>query len=160
MRSDWASVPWRPPAGAPVGRAQALLRPQGSGDLAQRLAAAPLTAQLRYAGPADTLWRLTGVELFDLSGPVSIAADVGGRLDAPQIRGAVQTQGARIESATTGTVLTEVAATGRFNGSRLQIDRFSGQAGRDGRVTGAGAFDFAASRGIGMDLRVVATAAP
>ena len=27
-------------------------------------------AQLRYTGPADTLWRLTRVELFDLSGPV------------------------------------------------------------------------------------------
>jgi translocation and assembly module TamB len=145
--------------GRTVGRAQALLRPQGTGDLVQRLAAAPLTAQLRYGGPADTLWRLTGVELFDLSGPVSIAADVGGRLDAPRIRGAVQAQGARIESTTTGTVLTDVAASGRFDGSRLQIDRFAGQAGRDGRVTGAGAFDFAAPRGIGMDLRLVATRA-
>lgn len=146
--------------GRTIGRAQALLRPQGSGDLVQRLAAAPLVAQLRYGGPADTLWRLTGIELFDLSGPVSIAADVGGRLNAPQIRGAVQAQGARIESTTTGTVLTEVAASGRFNGSRLQIDRFTGQAGRDGWVTGAGAFDLAAPRGVGMDLRVVAKRAP
>lgn len=145
--------------GRTVGRAQALLRPQGAGDLAQRLATAPLTAQLRYAGPADTLWRLTGVELFDLSGPVSIAADVGGRLDAPRIRGAVQAQGARVESATTGTVITDVAASGRFDGSRLQIDRFAGLAGREGRVTGTGAFDFAAPRGIGMDLRLVATRA-
>ncbi len=142
--------------GKTVGRAQALLTPLGSGDLATRVQNAPLVAQLRYAGPADTLWRLTGVELFDLSGPVSIGADVSGRLDQPVIRGAVQAQGARIESTTTGTVLTDVAASGRFGGSRLVIDRFTANAGRDGKVTGAGQFDFAAQHGIGIDLKVQA----
>ena len=44
---------------------------------------APLFAQLRYAGPADTLWRLSGIEVFDLSGPVAIGADIGGRLVDP-----------------------------------------------------------------------------
>ena len=143
--------------GKTVGRAQALLTPLGRGDLAQRVANAPLVAQLRYAGPADTLWRLTGVELFDLSGPVSIAADVGGRVAQPVIGGVVQAQGARIESATTGTVLTAVAATGRFGGSRLRIDRFTAQAGRGGQVTGAGSFDFAAKQGIGIDVRLLAS---
>ena len=142
--------------GKTVGRAQALLTPLGGGDLATRIADATLVAQLRYAGPADTLWRLTGVELFDLSGPVSIAADVTGRLARPTIRGAVQAQGARIESATTGTVLTDVAATGRFGGSRLVIDRFTAKAGRGGGVTGAGQFDFAARGGIGVDLKLQA----
>ena len=143
--------------GKTVGRAQALLTPLGSGDLTDRIARAPLVAQLRYAGPADTLWRLTGVELFDLSGPVSIGADVNGRIDQPVIRGVVQAQGARIESATTGTVLTNVAAAGRFGGSRLTIDRFTADAGRGGKVTGGGQFDFAARNGLGIDLKVQAT---
>lgn len=140
--------------GRTIGRAQAQLAPLGSGDLASRIGNAALFAQLRYAGPADTLWRLTGVELFDLSGPVAIGADVTGRLAAPVIRGVVRANGARIESATTGTLLTNVQATGRFGGSRLVIDRFAAAAGKDGRVTGSGLFDFAAPKGLGLDLRL------
>ena len=41
---------------------------------------APLFAQLRYNGPADTLWRLTGLELLDISGPVAVGADARGTL--------------------------------------------------------------------------------
>ncbi len=142
--------------GRTIGRAQALLRPLGTGDLASRIAAAPLFGQLRYDGPADTLWRLTGVELFDLSGPVAIGADVSGRLSAPVISGTVQAKGARIESTATGTVLTNVQATGRFAGSQLAIDRLTADAGKGGRVTGQGRFDFAAPRGIGLDLSIQA----
>ncbi|PAX09712.1 translocation/assembly module TamB domain-containing protein [Sphingomonas lenta] len=146
--------------GRTVGRAQALFTPLSGGDLETRLANAPMMAQLRYSGPADTLWRLTGIELFDLSGPVAIAADLRGRIDDPVIRGVVQTSGARIESARTGTVLTDVRATGRFGGSQLVIQQFAAKAGREGTVTGAGRFDFAAANGIGMDLRLQAERAP
>ena len=142
--------------GRTIGRAQALIQPSGQGDWASRMQNGRLIAQLRYAGPADTLWRLTRVEMFDLSGPVAIGADVGGTLAAPVIRGAVRATGARIESATTGTVLTDVQATGRFGGSRLVIDRFAAKAGRDGRVSGTGQFEFAAANGIGLDLSLQA----
>lgn len=138
--------------GKVIGRAQALLVPGGAGDWAARMQAGRLIAQLRYVGPADTLWRLTGVEMFDLSGPVAIGADVTGSLSQPVIRGAVKAVGARIESATTGTVLTDVQASGRFGGSRLVIDRFAAQAGKDGRVVGTGQFDFAGAHGVGLDL--------
>lgn len=140
-----------------IGRGQALIVPGGAGDWAGRMQAGRLIAQLRYAGPADTLWRLTGVEMFDLSGPVAIGADVTGSLNQPVIRGAVKAVGARIESATTGTVLTDVQATGRFGGSRLVIDRFAAQAGKDGRVSGTGQFDFAAAKGVGLDLALNAS---
>ncbi|MFN3775968.1 translocation/assembly module TamB domain-containing protein [Sphingomonas parapaucimobilis] len=135
-----------------IGRGQALIVPGGASDWASRIQGGRLIAQLRYAGPADTLWRLTGVEMFDLSGPVAIGADVTGSLGQPVIRGAVKAVGARIESATTGTVLTDVQASGRFGGSRLVIDRFAAQAGKDGRVSGTGQFDFAATKGVGLDL--------
>ncbi|SEJ32355.1 autotransporter secretion inner membrane protein TamB [Sphingomonas sp. OV641] len=139
--------------GKTIGRGQALLR-LGDGDLVTRLTRANLFAQLRYSGPADTLWRLSRVELFELSGPVAIAADVRGTLFDPVIRGSVKAVGARIESATTGTVLRNVEAEGRFAGSRLAIDRFAASAGREGKVAGAGWFDFAARGGIGLDLNV------
>ncbi|WP_420833437.1 translocation/assembly module TamB domain-containing protein [Sphingomonas pollutisoli] len=142
--------------GKTVGRAQMLLTLPGGDDLAGRLAHAPLFAQLRYDGPADTLWRLTGIELFDLSGPVAIGADVGGTLDNPRISGVVQAKGAKIESATTGTVLTNVIASGRFGGSRLVLDRLAADAGKGGRVTGSGSFDLAAANGFGIDLSVQA----
>ncbi len=142
--------------GRTVGRAQARLSPLAAGSLAERLSGAGLFGQLRYAGPADALWRLTGVEFFDLSGPVSVGADVTGSLSRPLIRGSVQAKGARIDSATTGTVLTDVAASGRFNGSTLAIDRFAATAGKGGRVSGTGVFDFAAANGIGLDIRMQA----
>lgn len=142
--------------GRTVGRAQARMAPLSGGSLVERLTNAPLFAQLRYVGPADTLWRLTGIELFDLSGPVSIGADVTGRLADPRIQGQVRSDNARIESAVMGTVLSGIKASGRFNGSRLVIDRFEGSDGRQGSVSGAGSFDLAAARGFGMDLRLEA----
>ncbi|MBS0502985.1 MAG: translocation/assembly module TamB [Proteobacteria bacterium] len=138
-----------------IGRAQARLAPLApGGDLATRLSAAPLLAQLRYSGPADTLWRLTGIQQFDLSGPVAIAADITGRLNDPSIRGSLRSTDARLESSTSGTVLTHVAASGRFGGSRLVIDRMTAEAGQGGSVTGSGSFDFGAQRGVGMNLTV------
>jgi translocation and assembly module TamB len=140
--------------GKTVGRAQAQLTLSGSGDLASQLTNAGLFAQLRYDGPADTLWRLTGMELFDLTGPVAIGADLGGRVNDPQIRGVVEAKNARIESGVTGTVLTNVQATGRFGGSRLVVDKFAADAGKGGRVTGTGTFDLAAANGFGIDLAI------
>ncbi|WP_426264661.1 translocation/assembly module TamB domain-containing protein [Sphingomonas sp. PWP1-2] len=142
--------------GKSVGRAQMLLTLPGGDDLAQRVQNAGLFAQLRYDGPADTVWRLTGIELFDLTGPVAIGADVGGTVANPQIKGVVQAKGAKIESTTTGTVLTNVQTTGRFGGSRLTLDRFAADAGKGGHVTGTGVFDFAAKNGLGLDLQVEA----
>ena len=140
--------------GQTIGRAQMLLSPLGTGDIVNRLEHAPLFAQIRYNGPADTLWRLTGVELFDLSGPAQIAADATGTLADPRIRGRVASSNARIESAITGTVLTNVQASGSFSGSKLVIDRFAADAGKGGHVTGIGSFDFAGAHGVGLGLKI------
>ena len=145
--------------GKTIGRAQAQLLPQGTGDLLKRLENAPIFGQIRYDGPADSLWRLTGIELFDLSGPVAIGADVAGRANDPRITGALRAKGARIESARTGTVLTNVTGAGSFAGSVLRIDNFAADAGKGGRVTGRGAFDFAAAHGFGIDLSLQAAKA-
>ena len=143
--------------GQTIGRAQLRLAPLAGGDLTTRLMTAPLFAQLRYGGPADTLWRLTGVELFDLSGPIAVGADVTGKLASPQIRGQLLMNGARIESAATGTVLTNVQASGRFGGSRLTLDRFAADAGRGGRVSATGSIGFGSA--LDIDLTAQAQAA-
>jgi len=140
-----------------IGRAQARLSPLAPGDdIVSRLIKAPLFAQLRYAGPADTLWRLVGVETIDLSGPLSVAADIHGTPENPQISGRVTSNGARIESAVTGTVIDQVKASGTFNGSQLVIDQMSGRAGAGGSVTGKGTFTFGAGKGLGINLAIQA----
>ncbi|MDX3908828.1 MAG: translocation/assembly module TamB domain-containing protein [Sphingobium sp.] len=142
--------------GKTIGRAQALLSPLGQGDLMQRVRIAPLFAQLRYNGTADTLWRLTGVEIIDLSGPAAVAADVRGTLDNPIIAGSIASDNATIDSPITGMRLTGVKARGRFAGSQLAISSFSGNARGGGTVTGSGRFDFGGGKGVAMDLAMQA----
>lgn len=139
-----------------IGRGQIRLTPGAGDDLLTRLNQAPMFAQLRYSGAADTLWRLTGVEAVDLSGPVAIGADITGTLSDPRIAGSLRTNGARIESAVTGMVLTGVKANGRFGGSTLTLDQFTAQSGREGRLSGSGSFDLSSSRGFAMNMNIVA----
>ena len=142
--------------GKTIGRAQARIAPLPPGsDIVSRLTSAPLFGQIRYAGPADTLWRLIGVETIDLSGPLSVSADVGGTPADPVIRGQLSTQNGRIESAVTGTVISQIKATGSFGGSRLTIDSLTGRAG-GGTVTGRASFDLGATTGLGMDIALTA----
>ena len=146
--------------GKTIGRAQARIAPMGgSGNLLERLARAPLFAQLRYNGSADTLWRLTGVELFDLSGPLAVGADATGSLENPVIRGSLRTEGARLESPVLGTVVENLKSSGTFGGSRLMIDSFSGTTKGGGSLSGRGSFDFGASQGVGIDVALQAVAA-
>jgi translocation and assembly module TamB len=146
--------------GQTMGRIQARVSPlPAEGALFDRIANAPLTGGLRYNGEAGMLWHLIGIDAFSLSGPVSIAADVHGRLADPQIRGAMRAQGARFESYNTGTVITNVSAIGHFDGSRLQLRDISGQTPDGGTVTGAGDFNLSAANGFGMDVRLQANRA-
>jgi translocation and assembly module TamB len=138
--------------GQVIGRGQIQLTPSGGGDLYTRLASARMFAQVRFSGAADTLWRLTGIEGFDVSGPVAIGADIVGTPNAPIIKGSMRTTNARVESPITGMILSGVNASGQFGGSRLVIDNFTGTAGSGGRVSGHGSFDLAAKYGTGMNL--------
>ena len=137
--------------GKTIGRAQARFAPLGNGPVVAELMNAPLFAQLRFAGPADTLWRLTGTEIFDLSGQASIGADIGGRLVDPVIRGSLRTQNARLESAVTGTVIDQLVADARFDGPRLTFTRLSGRTPGGGTVEGGGTVAFSGGRTL-LDL--------
>ena len=143
--------------GKTIGRAQALLNPLGhDGGLVQRLNAAPLIAQLRYNGAADTLWRLTGVEIVDIGGPVAVSADMRGTLGDPVISGSLSTDNATINSPVTGMRLRSVKARGRFSGAQLVISSFSAAAQNGGSVNGTGQFTFNGIAGVGMDLSLQA----
>jgi translocation and assembly module TamB len=129
-----------------------------SGELFERLQRGNLFAQLRYGGPAEALWRLAAIEAFDLTGPVSIAANVTGTLADPQVRGSVASNTIRLQSALSGTDVREASVRGTFAGSRLRLTRFAGSAG-EGRVSGSGSVDLSnlGERGPGLDIRVAAS---
>jgi translocation and assembly module TamB len=137
--------------GQTIGRAQARFAPLGSGPVVAELMNAPLLAQLRYQGPSDTLWRLSGIEVFDVTGPVAIGVDIGGRLADPSIRGAIRAENARLESSITGTVIQNLAAAGRFSGPRLVLSRLGGQTPGGGTIDGSGTVTFSEGRTL-LDL--------
>jgi translocation and assembly module TamB len=140
------------------GRIQALISglPR-SGGLAERLNAGSLTAQLRYDGPADALWRLAAIDAFDLTGPLKVAADIGGSLSNPTIRGSLASDSLHLSSTLVGTDVTQITARGFFAGSRLTLTRFSGRAG-DGTVTGSGTVDLTdlGEKGPAIDIKLAA----
>lgn len=153
------------------GRLQARIAEMPAGpDLAERLRAGRLFAQLRYQGAAESLWRLAAIEAFDMTGPVSIGADATGTLADPLVRGAVSSDALRIRSALSGTDIRDVRLRGTFSGSRLAIRSFAGKADNGGAVSGSGTVDLAGLgervqarflqvRGPKLDLRVAARGA-
>lgn len=129
-----------------------------SGALFDRLRAGNLFAQLRYDGPADALWRLAAVDLFDFTGPISLAANVTGSLAEPRVRGSMASDDLRVRSGLSGTDITNVTVRGDFEGSRLRLTRFSGTTPNGGTVTGSGTVTLRdlGVRGPQMDIRAAA----
>ncbi|MFL6786613.1 MAG: translocation/assembly module TamB domain-containing protein, partial [Sphingomicrobium sp.] len=144
--------------GGIVGRAQARFAPLGGGPLVAELMNAPLFAQLRYSGPADTLWRLTGSEVIDMSGPLAVGADIRGRLADPEIRGSLKTANGRIESQVTGMVIDHVVSQASFSGPQLIFSQITGQTTGGGTVSGNGNVTFAGGKAL-MNLSFSASQA-
>ena len=146
--------------GTQGGRIQALISDlPASGSLVERLQAGDLFAQLRYRGPAQSLWRLAAIDLLDFSGPVAIAADVRGSLADPRVRGSLSSEDLRIQSSISGTDIRNASVSGDFAGSRLRINSFRGTAPNGGTLSGSGVVDLAnlgAGRGPEIDLRAAA----
>ncbi|MFN3468136.1 MAG: translocation/assembly module TamB domain-containing protein [Novosphingobium sp.] len=141
------------------GRLQMQVRdlPRGGG-LMDRLEAGRLAGQLRYAGAAEALWRLTGVELFDLTGQLGLKADISGTIAAPEMRGALSAKALRLQSTLTGTDLRDLAVAGTFTDSSLQLARLSAVTPNGGRVVGSGTIGLAelSDHGPAIDLRLSA----
>lgn len=149
------------------GRVQARISnmPQ-QGTFVERVRAGTLFGQMRYDGPAASLWRLAAIDTFDLSGPLRIAADATGSIDNPRIRGAVASDNLRMQSALSGTDIRNGVLRGRFDGSKLTITRMKGETPGGGEVTGSGTVDMTglgevvesanAIRGPRLDIKVSA----
>ncbi|MDE2563567.1 MAG: translocation/assembly module TamB domain-containing protein [Sphingomonadales bacterium] len=145
--------------GAPRGRGQIIVSglPAGPG-LMTRLRAGRLVAKARYNGPADALWRLTAVEVFDMTGTIGATSDVTGTIDDPVFSGSVASTDLRIQSALTGTDLSGVRVSGTFAGARLSLSSISGKTPNGGSVSGSGTVDLSdlITKGAALDLRIAA----
>ncbi len=133
-----------------------------SGDLTARIMRGRLAGELRYEGPAQSLWRLAAIETFDLTGPITVSARATGTLSEPRIAGDLASDDLRLQSAISGTDIDNVTARGRFAGSRLELTRFSGTTNGGGSVNGSGFVDLAdlsASRGPRIDIRAAVSRA-
>ncbi|OCC25221.1 hypothetical protein MB02_00590 [Croceicoccus estronivorus] len=128
------------------------------GGMMERLNQGALFAQLRYAGPADAVWRLAAIDGFDLTGPVDLAADFTGSLADPDVRGSLASDSLRFRSSITGTDVRKIRARGSFSGSRLRLTSFAGEASNGGKVSGSGMIDIGGldEHGPQMDLRLAA----
>lgn len=138
-----------------IGRAQLRLQPvgPGAGGWTTRLLAAPLAGGIRYNGPAEVLWSLSGVADMQLSGPIGVAADFSGRVQSPQLAGIVRANNLTFVHETYGTRISQLALQGRFTSSELQITQLSGRAG-SGTISGTGTVGFASAAGYPMDIRL------
>lgn len=139
--------------GQPIGRLQARLQPVGpGGSWTSRLAAAPLSGGIRYNGPANVLWSLTGIADQQLTGPIGVAADFSGRLDRPLLTGVIRANSLGYVNETYGTRIRNIRLTGRFTNDRLEITDFTGQAG-EGTISGRGSIGLSSASGYPIDVR-------
>ncbi|MBV8972260.1 MAG: translocation/assembly module TamB, partial [Sphingomonadaceae bacterium] len=138
--------------GSTIGRAQVDLRLMPGPSLPARLLGSLLFAQARFAGPAQAVWALSGIEALDVRGPITVAVDAGGRLGDPRLSGTIAARDARVENTTLGTVVDKVDLDGRFAGSQLDLARFAGAIGKDGHLAGSGRIDLSAERGFPLDV--------
>ncbi len=129
--------------GSDIGRVQVRTGPVAS---TAALMQASISGGIRYNGPAEVLWTLTGIGGQTLAGPIAIGADFSGRIGAPQVTGVIRANQLRYENATTGTTITDIAIDGRFTQSRFQLNRLTGKAG-PGTVQASGSVGFAADSG-------------
>jgi translocation and assembly module TamB len=138
-----------------IGRAQVRLQPlsPAAGSWTTRLLASPLGGGIRYNGPAEVLWSLTGMASQQLSGPIGVAADFSGRVQSPQLTGVIRANNLTFVDETYGTRITNLALQGNFTSSQLEITRLSGRAGT-GTIEGGGTVGFASAAGYPMDIRL------
>jgi translocation and assembly module TamB len=141
--------------GAVLGRMQARLAPLGTGaGIAERLISAPLSGGIRYNGPAEVLWSMSGIARQDLSGPIAIGADFGGRVDRPTVTGVIRADALRYENEAFGTVLSRMAIDGRFTQSQLLLNRLTASAG-EGTIAASGRVGLDAASGFPIDVKVI-----
>ena len=140
-----------------VGRMVANLKPLGAGaSWSERLMAAPLSGGIRYNGPSAVLFSMAALPNQQLSGPIAIAADFSGRVQAPRLNGLIRADALTYDNELYGTRLSQMRIAARFTNDRLELTQLNARAG-DGTVQAQGTVGLAADSGFPIDLRATLT---
>lgn len=124
----------------------------GPGDTpAERFMAGRLSGGVRYAGPIEPLWALSGLEGQELQGPITIGADFAGTPADPELTGIARGKGIIYRNAAFGTEIADLAFEGSFNGSSFRIASMTGSA-NGGRLSGSGLIRLDADAGQQISL--------
>ncbi len=115
---------------------------------------APLAGGMRFSGPVELLWAMSGLKGQELTGPLNVTADMSGTLSQPQLRGAVSASGVEYENTSFGTRIRNLALDARFNGSRLQLVSLGGTTPGGGKVSASGYADLNQAQNFPMDLTI------
>lgn len=108
------------------------------------------SAELR--GSLQKLWAYLPLPTHKLSGSIDASATVHGSIRSPQLAGRIKLDGGRYESLEWGTLLRNVTLDARFTDSRLQVDKFTADDGKGGRVSVSGSTRFGGGDGPRYDL--------
>lgn len=142
---------------AVVGAMQARLdlAPSAQGqDWTARLRTAPMAGGLRFNGPVELLWALSAMKDHELSGTLSVAADLGGTPTRPSIRGSVTTADMTYENVAFGTRLRNIKLDARFDGSRVRLASLAGATPGGGGFSASGYADLDPARGFPMNVEI------
>ena len=129
----------RVPVGS--GRIEALLLTGADGGTLQ--------GRLRFAGVADRLWSLTGLDSVRLSGPLALEAEIGGAISEPILRGTVRLTNGRFSAG--GRRVDDVDARGAFDRDRIVLESVSGRSADGGRIRGSGTIGFDGALALRLD---------
>ncbi|MBZ6378209.1 hypothetical protein B5C34_00995 [Pacificimonas flava] len=139
--------------GLNIGRVRVALEPlpADEGPWLERLMGAPLSGGLRYNGPASALFSFAGLAGQSLDGPLAVAADFTGQVEAPELNGSLLANGLTYENETYGTRIRGIEARGTFTNDGFVLERLRGQAG-EGTVSAEGRVSLSAAEEYPIDI--------
>ncbi len=129
--------------GNQLGRLLLKLVPGEGEDATSRLLNGQLSGGVRYNGPVEPIWAMSGLEGQELRGPVAVAADVRGTVSAPVLNGVARGRGLLYRNVLFGTEIDKISFDGSFDGPLLKLTRLEGRAGQ-GMISGSGTLNLAA----------------
>ncbi len=140
--------------GVVVGRLQTNLSPTGPGaGWVKQISGGGVSGGIRYNGPVGVLFSLTGQARQQLNGPVAVAADFSGALNAPRLNGVIKGTNLTYDNDNLGTRVTALAVDGRFSNDKLELTTFSGKAGT-GTIKGNGWVGLAANEKFPLQVHI------
>lgn len=122
-------------------------------DWIEALRKGRLSGGIRYNADADILWSMSGVSDQSIRGPLAIAADISGEVEAPVLTGLIRGRSLRYENSSYDTLVSSIDVDGHFDQSKFFLDKMTGKAGK-GTLTAKGyvSFDAASDYDSGLNI--------